>query len=107
MRRQAGLRAVWRLLPVAACGLLWSASASAVELPRYDVAAFCLDRGSGTAEQAKCRQAEQDKRDVLVARWQSIPEKRRHVCVQKVQFLKKPQRSYTPLHACLADDLTS
>lgn len=107
MRRRAGFRSVWRLLPVIACGLLWSAPASAVELPRYDVAAFCLDRGSSTAEQAKCRQAEQDKRDVLVARWQSIPEKRRHVCVQKVQFLKKPQRSYTPLHACLVDDLTS
>lgn len=107
MRRQGRYRSVLTLLPVAVCGLLWSVPASAVELPRYDVAAFCLDRAGGTAEQAKCRQAEQDKRDVLVARWQSIPEKRRHVCVQKVQFLKKPQRSYTPLHACLVEDLTS
>ncbi len=102
-----------RWLPSPSCllvlgaALCWTVPAFAVDLPRYDIAAFCGERTGTVSEQGRCRQAEQDKREALSAQWAGLPEKRRHVCVQKLQFQKKAQRSYDALHACVAENVTS
>jgi hypothetical protein len=82
----------------------WCSSASAADLPRFDVASHC---SSFAANIPACQRAEFAARDAVATNWTTYPEQRKHFCLRTETFRKKLERSYVNLSKCLADETTS
>jgi hypothetical protein len=84
----------------------WCSSASAADLPRFDVASHCSS-SSFAANIPACERAEFAARDAVAANWTTYPEQRKHFCLRTETFRKKLERSYVNLSKCLADTETT
>ena len=77
--------------------------ARAETIPEFDISLYCASISPAPLAPATCRKGEEARRSQVLAQWESFPQQRRHFCLQTIAFLKKEQRSYSPLWQCLEE----
>ena len=92
---------------IVGAGLIVAGPAAADGVPPLDARPACLARTATAADLARCLRREEDVRQRLLARWNVLPDFRKHFCEQSVAFQRPDRQSYSNLLACLDDPASS